>query len=264
MPVREPRPRITALSTKNPSCATLKSTTVSTFVLPCGQYDLADGRRLRRLGRIHEIKRPTTTSAGSFGLAAAGTARRGCISPLSLPPSSATRAAGWGIGAVDSISLGIEKMCVGLAGLEKTGTMLALPGFYLLLAQLHARNANFDGAREALHKAAGREGQGTRIWSAEVERIRGVILASRSYPDLDAAEAAYRSSLHIARQQKARSLELRTAVSYARLLERLDRRQEGHDLLKGCLARVTEGKTTEDVHAALAAIEALADEPPST
>jgi class 3 adenylate cyclase/tetratricopeptide (TPR) repeat protein len=171
---------------------------------------------------------------------------------------------GWGIGAVDSISLGIEKMCAGLAGLEKTGTMLALPGFYLLLAQLHARNGNFDGAREALHKAAGGEGRGTRIWFAEVERIRGVILASGSYPDLDAAEAAYRSSLHVARHQKARSLELRTAVSYARLLERLGRRQEGHDLLKGCLAQVIEGKTTEDVHAALAAIEALADEPPST
>ena len=171
---------------------------------------------------------------------------------------------GWAIGTVNSISLGIEKMCEGLAGLEKTGTMLALPGFYLLLAQLHTRNANLDGAREALHKAAGREGQGTRIWNAEVERMRGVILASGPDSDLGAAEAAYRSSLDLARRQKARSLELRTAVNYARLLERSGRRQEGHDLLKGCLAQIAEGQTTEDVQAALAAMEALADKSPST
>src|SRR5262249_5628517 len=41
---------------------------------------------------------------------------------------------GWAIAATDSIPLGIEKMREGLAELENTGTVLALPGFYLLLS----------------------------------------------------------------------------------------------------------------------------------
>jgi class 3 adenylate cyclase/predicted ATPase len=164
---------------------------------------------------------------------------------------------GWAIGVTDSIPLGIEKMREGLVGLEKTGTVLALPGFCLLLSELYMRNGRLDEARRALDKAAGREGLGTRIWNAEVERVRGVILASGSPLDLDASERAYRSSLDIARRQKARSLELRTAVSYARLLERLGRRQEGRGLLKECLEGFQEGQTGKDVRDAQVVLQSL-------
>jgi len=92
-----------------------------------------------------------------------------------------------------------------------------------------------------------------------------VILASASHPDLDASEGAYRSSLEIARRQKARSLELRTAVSYARLLERFGRRQEGYGLLKGYLEGLPQGQTAKDVHDARALLQSLAtDCSPST
>jgi hypothetical protein len=143
----------------------------------------------------------------------------------------------------------------GLAGLEKTGTMLALPGFYLSLSEFYNRNGNLDEASRALAKAAGKEGWGTRMWDAEVERMRGVILASGLGDDLRASEGAYRFSLEIARRQGARTLELRTAVSYGLLLERLGRAQEGGELLKRCLEHFNKAQAFKDVQEAEAILK---------
>jgi len=162
---------------------------------------------------------------------------------------------GWAIGSTGAVPPGIEKMQEGLAGLEKTGTMLALPGFYLSLSEFYIRNGNLDEASRALAKAAGKEGWGTRMWDAEVERMRGVILASGLGDDLRASEGAYRFSLEIARRQGARTLELRTAVSYGLLLERLGRAQEGGELLKRCLEHFNKAQAFKDVQEAEAILK---------
>src|SRR5262249_11463355 len=147
----------------------------------------------------------------------------------------------WAIAAGGSADAGIARMREGVTALEKTRTVLALPGFYLLLAELSLKRCRVDDAQRALDQAVSDKQKGTRMWDAESERIRGAILAFGPHPDLSASENAYRSSLEIARRQHARSLELRASVSYAGLLEMLNRREEGYRLLKDCLDRMPQG-----------------------
>jgi len=73
----------------------------------------------------------------------------------------------------------------------------------------------------------------------------------RSGPrDVAAAEGAFMRSLALAREQHARSWELRTATSLARLWRDEGRRQEAHRLLSDVYDRFDEGLTTADLVAA--------------
>ena len=61
----------------------------------------------------------------------------------------------------------------------------------------------------------GRRG-GDRYWSAELHRLRGELLRAAG-ADSRSVAAQYQQALEITRQQGARMLELRAAVSLARL-----------------------------------------------
>jgi class 3 adenylate cyclase/tetratricopeptide (TPR) repeat protein len=166
---------------------------------------------------------------------------------------------GWVAGAEGQPAEGIDRLVAGLAALRQTGTLLAVPGFNVLLAQLYARAGRFDEAEQTLRKAAGLNGYA--VWSADVERVHGDIAASRENPDWTAAEAAYRSSLAIAQRQHADLLACKAGVSLAVLLERLGRRQEGHALLKTCLDRIHEGDDLPIVRNARMVMRQLANAP---
>src|SRR5262249_2247260 len=165
---------------------------------------------------------------------------------------------GWAIAAGGAADAGIVRMREGVAALEKTGTVLALPGFYLLLAELSLKGCRVDDAERALDQAVANKHYGTRMWDAEGERIRGAILEFGPHPDLSASENAYRLTLEIARGQHALSLELRASVSYAGLLERLNRHEEGYRLLKNCLDRMPQGQVAKEVGQAQGRLKAMA------
>ena len=65
--------------------------------------------------------------------------------------------------------------------------------------------------------------------------------------DPEGAERAYTASLDWARRQQARSWELRTATSYARLMCDRGRAREARDLLAPVYAWFTEGFDTADL-----------------
>ena len=67
---------------------------------------------------------------------------------------------------------------------------------------------------------------------APFHRLRGDALASC---DPIAADAAYRESLRIAREQGARTFALQAAVPFARLLQSSGRLAEAHDVLAPAL-----------------------------
>jgi len=75
------------------------------------------------------------------------------------------------------------------------------------------------------------------VWAADIERVRGDILAA----DGQAAEHAYRSSLAIARRQRAGLSICKAGLSLARVLQSLGRRKEAHALLEECLQELAEG-----------------------
>jgi class 3 adenylate cyclase len=159
---------------------------------------------------------------------------------------------GWVTGLDRDLGEGISVLSNGLAALKETGTWLALPGFYVLLAQLHIRAGNLDEAKGALSLPT--KTRGYAVWAADIERVRGDCHAA----DWVAAEAAYRSSLAIARQQKAGLFICKAADSLARLLQSRGRSREGYELLAECLASLSEGEDVFAVRQARLTMQELA------
>jgi predicted ATPase len=92
-----------------------------------------------------------------------------------------------------------------------------------------------------------------RWWQAELFRLKGELILKRSSAqnlvsgDGDEAEGCFRQARDFARAQKARSLELRAAMSMGRLLIQQSRRSEARQILKEVLTRFTEGFDTPDL-----------------
>ena len=65
--------------------------------------------------------------------------------------------------------------------------------------------------------------------------------------DVAQAETCFHQSLDIARQQQAKSLELRAATSLARLWQQQQKHQDAHDLIAPVYSWFTEGFDTADL-----------------
>jgi predicted ATPase len=90
---------------------------------------------------------------------------------------------------------------------------------------------------------------GERMYEAEVCRLRGERLL-RGAPDeagVRAAEACFTQALAIARRQDALSLELRAAMSLARLRQGRARHELARDMILPVYQRFTEGFDTPDL-----------------
>ena len=98
---------------------------------------------------------------------------------------------------------------------------------------------------------------GERLYEAETYRLKGALLLQQTAPDESQAETCFQQALDSARRQQAKSLELRAAMSLARLWQRQGKRQEAHDLLAPIYGWFTEGFDTADMQEAEALLEAL-------
>jgi predicted ATPase len=77
-------------------------------------------------------------------------------------------------------------------------------------------------------------------------------------PDATRAEASFYRALAIARNQRAKSWELRSAMSMARLWRDQDKRRQARDLLSPVYSWFTEGLDTFDLKEAKALLDQLA------
>ena len=97
-----------------------------------------------------------------------------------------------------------------------------------------------------------------RMSLPEIQRLKGELLLRSSPSDTGRAEAFLRLALETARRQETKSLELRSAMSLARLWAECSRRQEAFDLLHPVYAWFTEGFDTPDMIDAEALLGQLA------
>jgi predicted ATPase len=97
-----------------------------------------------------------------------------------------------------------------------------------------------------------------RWWAAEVHRLRGALLLALSAESHTKAETCFHQALTVARGQQAKSWELRTAVSLARLWQQQGKRQEAYDLLGPVYHWFTEGFDTADLQEAKALLAEFA------
>jgi predicted ATPase len=120
------------------------------------------------------------------------------------------------------------------------------------------QRGDLAGALDLLDEAIAqieRPGWEERRHYAEILRIRGRLLALKGDPE--GAERCYIASLDWARRQQAKSWELRTATSYARLMCDQGRAREAHDLLAPIYGWFTEGFDTADLKEAKGLIDEL-------
>ena len=82
---------------------------------------------------------------------------------------------------------------------------------------------------------------------AEIDRIAGEIALRSPEPDAAKAEAYFERALSVARQQQAKSWELRAAMSMARLWRDQGKREEARELLAPIYGWFTEGFDTRDL-----------------
>jgi len=101
------------------------------------------------------------------------------------------------------------------------------------------------------------EQQEERWWEAEVCRLRGVLLLRQPGTPQAEAEAWLQRALDVARRQEAKSLELRAAMSLARLWQQQGKQAEARVLLAPIYDWFTEGFDTADLQEARALLDAL-------
>ena len=100
------------------------------------------------------------------------------------------------------------------------------------------------------------------LYESELHRLRGTILLQLSQQQNEArAEKEYLEALEIARNQVAKSLELRAATSLAGFWRDRGKRDEARELLAPVYGWFTEGFDTRDLKEAKALLEELAVTP---
>jgi class 3 adenylate cyclase len=147
---------------------------------------------------------------------------------------------------------GVASLKAGLAVWEANGGRTGLH-FKLVLAEGIAQLGDLDGALDLMDEITAqieRPGWDERWCFAEILRIKGLLLSSKG--DQLSAERNYLASLDCARRQQAKSWELRTSTSYARLMHDQGRVSEAHDLLAPVYGWFTEGFDTPDLREAKA------------
>jgi predicted ATPase len=94
-----------------------------------------------------------------------------------------------------------------------------------------------------------------RWWEAEVHRLRGVLLLRQTATPQAEAQACFQHALDVAHRQQAKSLELRAAMSLARLWQQQGKRAAARALLAPVYGWFTEGFDTVDLQEAKALLE---------
>jgi predicted ATPase len=181
---------------------------VSAFpLIHCGDYDTASAR-------LHEAV-ALTDEKGAAHWKAEATVLQGCVFALTGKASNA-----------------IEMINSGLSAYRSTGTTLRIPEYLSHLARAYADIGDFDEAWRCIAEAIGAVETVKEKWyEAETNRIAGEITLQSRERNPAKAEAYFERALAVARQQQAKSWELRAAMSLARLWRDQGKVSEARELL---------------------------------
>jgi predicted ATPase len=165
---------------------------------------------------------------------------------------------GWALAMQGQGEEEIAQVRQGIAAYRATGASVFVPYFYTWLAEVSAYLGHVEDGLQALAEAHTLvEQQEERWWEAEVCRLRGVLLLRQPGTPQAEAETWLQRALDVAHRQGAKSLELRAAMSLARLWQQQGRRAEARDLLAPIYGWFTEGFDTADLQEAKALLEEL-------
>jgi predicted ATPase len=152
----------------------------------------------------------------------------------------------------------VQMITSGVTAMRLTGTTMWMPVWLACLAKGNAQIGQFNNARQCIDEAMKViETTKERWYEAEVNCIAGEIALMLPEPDAANAEIRFERALAVARQQQAKSWELRAAMNMARLWRDQGKRQQAHDLLAPVYGWFTEGLDTLDLKEAKALLSDL-------
>jgi predicted ATPase len=159
---------------------------------------------------------------------------------------------------VGDASDAVKMISAGLAMWRSTGATASVPFFQAYLAIAHAMLGQYEESLNHINQAmATIEATGERVWSAEVHRLAGEIALLLPSSDAAEAQAHFERAISTARQQQAKSWELRASVSLARLWREQGQREQAREVLAPISRWFTEGFGTYDLKEAKTLLESL-------
>jgi predicted ATPase len=202
--------------------------------IQCGNYATASEQLDEHLA--------LTTEMGAVFAKAIEMIIRGCVLALTGKASEA-----------------IQILTSGSAALRSTGSTLWLPVGLAYLARSYAELGKFDDAWPIVAQSITVvETTRERWYEAEVRRIGGEIALVSPHVGAAEAEEYFQRALAVARQQQAKSWELRASMSLARFWRDQGKVQQARELLAPVYGWFTEGFDTRDLRDAKALLEELA------
>ena len=153
----------------------------------------------------------------------------------------------------------VHQITSGIAALRSTGSTWSLPTWLSYLAKTYADLRQFENAWRCISEAiVAVEKTKERWFEADINRMAGAITLKSPEPDAAKAEAYFQRALAIAREQQAKSWELRAAMSMAPLWRDQEKPQQARELLAPVYGWFTEGFETLDLKKAKASLDELA------
>jgi predicted ATPase len=173
--------------------------------------------------------------------------------------AEATIFVGWAQAEQGQGAEGIAQIQQGLATRQAIGLELCQSTYLTMLSEAYAQVRQPAAGLVAVTDALTRVATTGECWrAAEMHRLRGELLLQQTVAQPEEAETCFHQALTIARRQEAKSLELRAAMSLARLWQRQGKRAAAYELLAPVYGWFTEGFDTVDLREAKALLEALA------
>jgi class 3 adenylate cyclase/predicted ATPase len=174
----------------------------------------------------------------------------------------ATFFAGWALAEQGHTAEAVDEIERSMSGQSLLSEDLAPPPmaswFYFLLADIYGKAGQTDGALNLVAQALSeRDKTGEGRYEAELHRLKGELLLANDTPDLTAAEQSFLTAIEISRKQHAKSWELRSTTSLARLLAKQGKRDEARAMLADIYNWFTEGFDTADLKDAKAMLDEL-------
>ncbi len=171
----------------------------------------------------------------------------------------ATDLRGWAMAEQGRHEEGIAQIGEGLAMSRATGAELFRPYYLTLLGEAYIETGSLDDGLSALTEAlAAADEHEIRHYEAETYRLKGELLLKQNNSDVLEAQSCFERAIEIARQQSAKSWELRATMSLTRLLAKQGRRDEAQTMLAEIYGWFTEGFNTADLKDAKALLDELA------
>ena len=152
----------------------------------------------------------------------------------------------------------VQTITFGITASRSTGARAHAPFYLSHLTRGHADLGQFDDAWRCIGEAMTMvERNKERLCEAEIHRVAGEIALLSPQPDAAKAQEYFERALTVARQQQAKSWELRTAMSLARLWRDQGKPQQARELLAPVYGWFTEGFDTRDLKEAKALLAEL-------